>query len=352
MAKEAKIKCLVFDLDNTLWSGVLSEGGADSLIDGIFDFITELDRRGIIMSIASKNNEAPALKKLDEYGLSEYFLCPKINWNSKAESIKTIISELNIKPGSVAFLDDNPFERDEVTFAIPDVRAYDAADFKSLLSLPEFTPTFITEDAMRRREMYRADMSRAKAEEGFVGSSDEFLRSLDMKLDISPVTEGALRRVEELTIRTHQLNSTGYTYSYDELKSLISSPDHIFLIASLTDKYGDSGKVGLLLLERGVVCGEAAYILKLLIVSCRVMTRGVGTALLTHAIRLAAADNLPLFAEFLETEHNRIMYITYKLAGFEEIDENDEEGTVSLLLFSEEDIPDYPPYLAIKEGES
>ena len=342
MAKEAKIKCLVFDLDCTLWEGVLSEGGGKELIRGMKEFVLELDRRGIIMSIASKNEEKAAADNLRKFGLDEYFLCPRISWNAKSESIKEIIRDLGIKEGSVGFLDDNEFERDEVTHTLPDVRVYDAPDFEKLLALPEFNPSFITEDASNRRKMYRADFARRTDEANYSGSSEDFLNTLGMRLVISDVKESDLQRVEELTVRTHQLNSTGYTYGYDELKSFISSKKHIFKVASLTDRYGDSGKVGIFLMEKG----ETAYTLKLLIVSCRVMSRGIGTALLTSAVRIAARDNRKLTAEFRETEHNRIMYITYKMMGFDETEEN---GSDLLLTYGEEDVPEYSSYLNVIE---
>ncbi|MEE0970180.1 MAG: HAD-IIIC family phosphatase [Clostridia bacterium] len=340
MAREEKIKCLIFDLDCTVWEGVLSEGGGKRLVDGMREFISELDRRGIIMSIASKNEHETAMKVLDTFGISDYFLCPRIGWGAKSESVKGITEDLGIKLGSVAFIDDNPFERDEVAFAYPDVRCYDAADFSELLERAEFNPVFITEDAKNRREMYIADFARKNDEKSFGGSAEEFLLTLGMDLSISPVTESDLERVHELTLRTHQLNSTGYTYDFDELKSLIDSDEYVFLVARLHDKYGDSGKVGIMLLRKT----ESAYILKLLIVSCRVMSRGVGTALLTHAVRLAREEEKDLLAEFKETEHNRIMYITYKMAGFEEAEEN---GSDILLRYSEEELPEYPPYLNI-----
>jgi FkbH-like protein len=188
--------------------------------------------------------------------------------------------------------------------------------------------------------MYRADLTRQAAERDFSGSAEEFLSTLDMRLDISPVTESDLQRVEELTVRTHQLNSTGYTYSYEELLALSQSPNHIFRIYGLKDRYGDSGKVGLLLLENGA----EALRLKLLIVSCRVMSRGIGSALLSYATQLAALMGKKLQAEFFETEHNRIMYITYKLAGFEEIQES---GSELLLEYQKSEPMAFPPYLTV-----
>ena len=339
--KNGPVKCVVWDLDNTVWDGVLTEGGGHSLLPGVKDTIEALDRRGIIHSISSKNDYESAVKRLADFGLLEYFLCPQISWNPKSDGIRTILSLLNLKPEAVAFVDDSAFERDEVAFSLPEVRTYPAEDAKTLVQRPEFQVRFVTEDAANRRKMYQADLNRQSAEEQFTGNNEEFLETLHMKLDISRVTEPDLQRVEELTVRTHQLNSTGYTYSYEELLRLAGSPDHIFLICGLNDDYGSSGKVGLLLLEET----ETVLTLKLLIVSCRVMTRGIGTALLAYATQLAAGKNKKLRAEFLETEHNRIMYITYKLAGFEEIRE---DGSNLLLEFQGSDPMEFPDYLDVK----
>lgn len=338
--KPAQVKCVVWDLDGTIWEGVLTEGGAGALRPGVLDAIRELDRRGIIQSIASKNDAPRAMERLGVFGIADYFLCPQISWGPKSAAVETILTTLNLKPEAVAFVDDSPFERDEVRFAHPKVRTYDAAEAAALPDRPEFTVRFITQDSAHRREMYRADLDRQAAEKDFSGSAEEFLATLNMRLDISPVTEEDLRRVEELTVRTHQLNSTGYTYSYEELLVLSRSPDHIFRICGLHDNYGDSGKVGLLLLEKG----KEALRLKLLIVSCRVMTRGIGSALLAYATQIAEKLGKKLQAEFFETEHNRIMYITYKLAGFEEVSE---DGPNILLEYAQDEAIPFPPYLTV-----
>ena len=336
----SKIKCVIWDLDNTLWEGVLSEGGAKTLRQGAKEAVLELDRRGIIQSISSKNDHAAAIRKLGEYGLQDYFLCPQISWSPKSGGVQNILSALNIKPEATAFVDDSAFERDEVRSVLPAIHTYDGADLLWMLDLPEFQVPFITEDAANRRKMYQADLNRQVAESSFEGDADDFLRTLHMKLDITPVTEHDLQRVEELTRRTHQLNSTGYTYSYEELLELSKDPRYIFRICGLTDDYGDSGKVGLLLLEND---GDALR-LKLLIVSCRVMSRGIGSALLCYATQLAHQMGKRLMAEYLETEYNRIMYITYKLAGFEDIEEN---GSHILLQYAEEAPLSFADYLDV-----
>ncbi len=335
-----RVKCVIWDLDNTLWEGTLSEGGGAALRPGAREAVLELDRRGIVQSVASKNDRAAALRRLAGFGLEDYFLCPQISWNPKSAGVGEILSTLNIKPEAAALVDDSAFERDEVRRAFPRLHSYDGADLAGMLALPEFQVPFITQDAANRRAMYRADLARQSAEQAFTGDADDFLATLHMKLDISPVTEADLQRVEELTIRTHQLNSTGYTYSYDELLELSRDPRYIFRICGLTDDYGDSGKVGLLLLENG----EDALRLKLLIVSCRVMSRGTGSALLCYATQMAARLGKPLLAEYLETEYNRIMYITYKLAGFEEVEE---DGDRLLLRYAQEEPMPFADYLDV-----
>lgn len=336
----ARIKCVIWDLDNTLWEGTLSEGGGTALRRGAKEAVLELDRRGIVQSIASKNDRGAALGRLAAYGLEDYFLCPQISWNPKSGGVQAILAALNIKPEAAALVDDSAFERDEVGRVLPALRRYDGGDLTELLSLPEFQVPFITEDAANRRKMYQADLARQDAEKAFAGNADDFLATLHMKLEIAPVTERDLQRVEELTVRTHQLNSTGYTYSYEELAELSRDPKYLFFVCGLTDDYGDSGKVGLLLLENG---GDALRI-KLLIVSCRVMSRGIGSALLCCATQLAHRLGKPLLAEYLETEYNRIMYITYKLAGFEEIEE---QGGEILLRYAQTEPLPFAEYLEV-----
>lgn len=340
MGDKKTIKCLVWDLDNTLWNGTLLEGDDVRLREGVVDVIHELDNRGILLSIASKNDPEDALEALSSSGLAEYFLVPQIGWGPKSESMAELARVLNIGLDTFAFIDDQPAERAEVVFHHPEVRVYDASEYLSLPDLPEFTPRFITPDSKLRRKMYQDDLKRREVEEQFGGNSEAFLRSLNMKLTLSRVKEGDLERVEELTLRTNQLNSTGATYDYEELLSFINSENHVFLIADLTDKFGDYGKIGLALAERS----EQALTIKLLLMSCRVMDRGIGSALLVHMAKTAQAEGLDLLADFISTGRNRLMYVTYKLMGFEEVRQ---EGNWSLLKYSGEE-KEYPDYLEIE----
>lgn len=335
--KEQKIKCVVWDLDNTIWDGILIENKNVGLRPGVVDIIKTLDSRGILQSVASKNDHDTAMTKLKEFGLSEYFIYPQIHWNQKSSSIQTIAQLINIGIDTLAFIDDQPFEREEVNFTNPEVLCIDAAVLDALLDMPEMNPRFITGDSRQRRQMYMSDIKRNKIEQEFKGTQEEFLETLNMEFTISSVRDGDLQRAEELTVRTHQLNSTGYTYSYEELDAFRKSDRHKLFIAGLSDKYGNYGKIGLVLVE----CEEGIWTLKLLLMSCRVISRGVGTVMLSYVMGLAKKANVSLRAEFVPTDRNRMMYISYRFANFKEIGNRNEVVILENDLSQIQPIADY-----------
>jgi FkbH-like protein len=334
-------KCVVWDLDNTLWEGILLEGDTISLRPRVVEIIKTLDSRGILQSVASRNDNDQAMERLRKFGLEEYFLYPQVNWNSKASSVKKIAELLNIGLDAMAFIDDQPFEREEVRNSLPDVLCIDAANLDSLLEMPQMNPRFITVDSKVRRLMYVSDIARKKVEEEFIGPTEEFLASLGMVFTISPAKEEDLQRAEELTVRTNQLNTTGYTYSFDELNEFRQSDQHKLLISSLEDKFGTYGKIGLALME----CRATVWTLKLLLMSCRVMSRGIGTIMLTHILNLAREQNVSLRAEFISNERNRMMYMTYKFNGFKEYKKESD-----FILFHHDlaRIPPIPDYVKVQ----
>jgi FkbH-like protein len=319
-ARRGQIKCVVWDLDNTVWDGTLLEN--DDLVPKarVRDIIATLDGRGVLHSIASRNDHDAAMEKLEEYCLAEYFLHPQINFNPKSVSITQIADDLNIGLDAIAFIDDQPFELDEVHFAHPPVTCVNSQDLADILARPEFTPKFITSESRQRRAYYQSGTARDRAQKLFAGTDEEFLATLGMVFTIAPAGVPDLQRAHELTVRTNQLNSTGRTYSYDELSALADSPDHLLMVASLADRYGGYGTIGLALVETRA----DLWTLRLLLMSCRVMARGVGTVLLRHIMGLAAARDIPLHAEFVRTGRNRVMYVTYRFAGFEEVSSRDD----------------------------
>lgn len=311
------IKVLVWDLDNTLWDGTLLEGDDVQLKPGVAEILETLDSRGILQSVASKNDHDAAMAKLKELGVADYFLYPQIHWNSKSGSIEQIATSINVGKDALAFIDDQPFERDEVASQSPEVMTLDVAELENLLEMPELIPRFITDESAIRRKMYQADIARNQVEGDYEGPKEDFLADLEMKFTIAPATVEDLKRAEELTVRTNQLNTTGETYNYDELDAFRKSDDHILLVASLVDRYGTYGKIGLALIEKGA----KIWTLKLLLMSCRVMSRGVGTILLHHIMTLARNAGARLQAEVRNTGRNRMMLVTFTFGGFKQVDE-------------------------------
>jgi methoxymalonate biosynthesis protein len=306
------VKCLVWDLDNTLWRGTLLEDPDVRLPEEIRDVIIELDSRGILQSIASKNDHDLAWPRLEQLGVAEYFVFPRIGWQNKSESVREIADGLKFALGAMAFIDDMPTEIAEVRFGAPEVRCYQAEQAASLTALPEFSPEVVTVDARRRRQMYQASFRRDAEKDAFTGPDEEFLRSLDLVMEIKRADEDDLSRVEELTLRTSQMNATGVHYPDAVLRRLLADSDHEILTVTMSDRFGPHGAVGVLLLEYH----QAVWHLKLLATSCRVVSFGAGAVILNWLIDQAARAGAHLAADFRPTARNRMMDIAYRFAGF------------------------------------
>ena len=338
---ERPLKCVVWDLDHTLWDGVLAAGDEVTPRLEPLRVIRELDRRGILHSIASKNHRDAALAALERHGLADLFLYPQIGWGPKSASVAAVAEALNISTDTLALVDDQAFERQEVCFAHPEVLCLDAARCAELLTSPRAEGSA---ELGSRRQLYLADMRRQQEQAEFQGTADAFLATLKMELTIFEAGAGDLERAGELTRRTSQLNTTGYTYSADQLSGLAASDRHLVLMARLRDRLGDLGKIGLALVETG----DHPWVLKLLLMSCRVMGRGVGNVLLSRIMGAAARAGAGLRAELIPTGRNRMMYATFKFAGFSEVSRHD--GLV-LLESDCQRRPATPDHLAVRCNE-
>jgi len=334
-----KIKCVVWDLDNTLWDGILMEDKEVVLRPVVVEVIRELDKRGILNSISSKNDFTTAVRKLEAFSIEGLFLYPQINWNPKSVSLSRISKDLNIGIDTFAFVDDQAFERDEVAFTHPEVMCIADDKIGEILNRQEFCPRFITEDSAMRRTMYQNEIKRKQAEEAFTDIQEEFLKSLDMILEIREAQENDLKRAEELTVRTNQLNTTGITYSYDELKAYMKDPNHRLYIASLEDKYGAYGKVGIALVD----CRDC-WRIKLFLLSCRVMSRGVGPVFLNYLISEGMKTKKPVQAEFISNNKNRMMLINYRMIGFTKLRN---QGDVEIMEYKGSFTSSPPDYLSL-----
>ena len=308
------VKCLVWDLDDTLWRGVLLEDSTVQVPEGIRAVIAELDGRGILQSVASRNDHDYAWERLEALGIAEFLVVPQINWGRKSDSVRVIADHLGFAHRTIAFIDDQPAERFEVTQRLPGVRCYPAGAATKLTTLAEFTPTLVTADSRRRRAMFQGELARRNERANFAGADDDFLRTLDLKLEVHRAAEEDLARVEELTLRTSQMNATGVHYSDSALRSMLIGGRHEVLVATLEDRFGPHGAVGIILMDRHL----AMWHLRLLATSCRVVSFGVGSVLLRWLTDQAAAASVHLVADFARTDRNRMMEVAYRFAGFDE----------------------------------
>ncbi|TVR80185.1 MAG: HAD-IIIC family phosphatase [Rhodospirillales bacterium] len=273
-AARPAVKCVVFDLDNTLWHGILAEGGGLALRTGVIDLFRHLDSRGILISIASKNDHASAWAKLESFGLADYVLHPRIGWGAKSASVRAIAGALDIGLDTFMFVDDSPFERAEVTQALPDVACHDAADLEALIIHPRLQGSGSGE-AGRRRAFYREALQRDQARHAWSDDYLGFLRACNIELTIRPYRTGDFERVSELVQRTNQLNFSGRKYTAADLLQRLADPGLDKIVLACRDRYGDYGTVGFALVAR--TGGEVRV--DDLMLSCRVQGRTIEAAL-------------------------------------------------------------------------
>lgn len=325
-AKPAKkVKCVAWDLDNTLWSGILSETDNPSnllLRNGIKNVILELDKRGIIQTVVSKNDYDPAWNAIESLGLSEFFLYPAINWGPKSKNLEKIANELNINIDTFAVIDDSPFEREEITSVLPQVRVYDENVIGYIFDLQEFdTPS--TEEASQRRKMYQTEAKRKQIQAEYDGNFLNFLRSCNMKVNIGSVNSNEVKnRCFELISRTNQLNITGHKYLQAEFEEYLKESNSQNIYFSCEDKYGNYGVVGYVsffVKEDKILINEFA-------VSCRIAQKHVERAVLSWVAR-QYIDRNKMIINFIKTDKNMPMYNCLLESGFA-----DEDGILTIAI--------------------
>lgn len=332
--KSKTVKCVVWDLDHTLWEGILVEDGADRLRlkPGVAEVIQELDRRGILLSVASKNNADEALKVLKAFGLDEYFLYPQISWGPKSEGIKAIAKSLNIGLDTFLFIDDSPFELEQVQSTIPGIRVLNAAEYLSLPVRKE-CQVEVTEEASRRRAMYREESIRQEVASGFSGDYMAFLRGCDIKLHIRPMTAATIQRVHELTQRTNQMNFSGNRYDRSVLEQILGNPDLDSFVLECEDRFGSYGAVGFSIVDK------REPRMTDLMFSCRIQSKRVEHAFLSYLIRKYGSESQRDFwANYRKTPRNAPSGQVFQDIGLEEVEVKD--GVTSLLFRKDRAAPD------------
>lgn len=316
----ATVKCVAWDLDGTLWNGILIETDDPETLQlrpGVLELIRSLDERGILQSVASKNDYDNAYPVLEKLGVAEYFLYPQIHWNAKSNSMKDIAKSLNIGIDSLALIDDSVFEREQVHSALPMVRIYDAAETDKLLSLPEFQVP-VTEESKNRRQMYRAEEKRNQLRCSDNTDTVEFLKKCHLWAKIFvPKTEAEKLRCYELVVRTNQLNMSGKKYTPEEFEAVLSRPDHKIFALSCGDDFGEYGIVGFgqyKVENNTLVFTEFAM-------SCRVAGKYVESALFSKLLQENHCENGSFTIH--KTKKNILLRHTLEGIGFQKQTEND-----------------------------
>ena len=339
-------KCVVLDLDNTLWGGVVGdlghlgvEIGAHGDGEAFFHFqsyLLELKRRGIILAVCSKNELENAVRPFEENPdmvLRRNDIAVFVaNWDNKADNIRTIRERLNIGLDSMVFVDDNPFERNLVRELVPEVivpeMPEDPADYvRYLSSLNLFeTTSFSAEDA-RRADQYKEEADRLELRASVTDVS-EYLRSLEMKIKVARFDAENLVRIAQLTQRSNQFNLTTERLNEDQCRALMLDVEGWTpLYASLSDRFGDHGLISVVTLEHGP---EALRISNWLM-SCRVLSRGVEDFVLGKVVEVARKLGVPrINAEYIPSAKNGMVKDFYARMGFQEV--SNENGRTQWVL--------------------
>ncbi len=326
------VKCVVLDLDNTLWGGVIGDDGLNGIKisahgDGeafyLFQrFLLELSRRGIILAVCSKNDHANAIEpflKHPEMALRlEHITEFVANWEDKASNIRNIRQNLNIGFDSMVFLDDNPFERNLVRDLIPGLIVpelpEDPAEYvRAICDLNLFeTASFSAED-LKRGEMYRAE-ARRREEQSLFGSAEEFLKTLDMRIEVARWDEFYLPRIAQLIQRSNQFNLTTRRLTEAQCESLMQDTERWTpLYASLSDRLGEHGLISVVTCER--VGDELA--IRDWLMSCRVLKRTVEQYLMTEVFHIARMAGLRrVTGDFIPTPKNSMVSEFFAQFGF------------------------------------
>lgn len=348
-------KCLVLDLDNTLWGGVLGEDGLGGIAlsedypGSVYkDWqrrLLALRDRGVLLAVASKNNEADALEVFEKHSdcllKADDFAARQINWLDKASSLAAIAEELNIGTEALAFFDDNPIEREWVRSRLPEVNVIEVPNdpmrfAEALDRSGAFDHLSISREDRSRAELYQKEGERRRLLEK-TGALEDFLHDLDMIVTIGSASGDTLPRVSQLIAKTNQFNLTTRRHTAAEIESMIDN-GAIALWLRVADRFGDNGLVGVAL---ALNTKGKDWTVDTFLLSCRVIGRGVETALLRAlADKVRMRGGVALVGEYIQTGKNLPAVGFYLNHGFVSIDDSGRFFRMDLIK-QEIDMPDY-----------
>lgn len=345
-------KCLILDLDNTLWGGVIGEDGIEGIrIGGDYpgnaflffqESLVELSKNGIILAICSKNNENDVLEAWEKnpfiHLTPQYISAYRINWNNKVDNIKELAKELNIGLDSLVFVDDNPTERELVKQMLPEVEVPEfplhpyllPVFFRNLVD-KYFRIYSITEEDRTKVDQYHANLERRLEETKFTNLSD-FLANLQIELKIQRANKFTLSRIAQMTQKTNQFNLTTIRYNETDLRKIIDDGNEIFSL-SVKDKFGDSGITGCIVLKGD----NNSIIIDTFLLSCRILGKGIEFAFLYSILNMLKNRDIERVESlYISTKKNIQVADFYDRVGFTLNGENGENKLYHLFLDNKE----------------
>lgn len=338
-------KCLVFDLDNTLWGGVIGDDGLSGLVLGqgsalgeaylaVQDYARDQARRGIILAVCSKNDEANALEPFERH--PEMVLkrsdiaCFMANWQDKPSNLRAIAHRLDIGLDAMVFVDDNPFERELVRRELPMVAVPELPDDPALYvavltAAGYFEAIAITADDRTRASQYQ-DNIRREVLRASSTDMDAYLRDLQMELSYGPFDEINLKRATQLINKTNQFNLTTRRYTEDEIRELMADPRAVGLCFRLTDVFGDNGIIGIVILKPADA-DPGSHCIDTWLMSCRVLGRKVEEAMMNVVAQTAQKlGSKWLLATYRPTSKNAMVRDHYEKLGFSSVNGGAADG--------------------------
>lgn len=320
-----KVKCVAWDLDRTLWNGILIESDPEALRlrPGVLETIQELDRRGIIQIVISKNNEEDVVPVLRRLAVYDYFVAVFSNWSAKSSNLLNAANLLNIGLNTFAHIDDSAFERNEIQYTLPMVRVFpetavmaDSVDF--LLKLPEFDVT-VTEDTRNRRLMYQDEWKRKQAAAVEKADETQFLRHCCIQCVMKrPETDDELLRCYELLQRTNQLNLSGSKYEKEDFYRHVKEAGQDVYILKCHDRFGSYGQVAYLEVKRDPL--KKSLIISEFAMSCRVAGKYIEAALTKALLALYSDDGIGAIELCgTKTSRNSLLIRCFTAVGYEDL---------------------------------
>ena len=330
-------KCLILDLDNTVWGGVIGDDGLEGIqlghglgIGKAFTefqmWVKKLKQRGVIICVASKNNEDTAKEPFEKHPdmvlKLEDIAVFQANWETKVDNIRTIQRILNIGFDSMVFLDDNPFERNIVRENIPGITVpelpQDPGEYlEYLYSLNLFETASYSQADKDRTKQYQVEAQRVSLQKTFSNEAD-FLKSLDMTSVVSGFNKFNTPRVAQLSQRSNQFNLRTVRYTEADIEALGQNPDVIDLSFTLEDKFGDNGLIAVIIMKKQ---DEETLFIDTWFMSCRVLKRGMEDFTLNTMVEAAREKGYKrIVGEYLPTPKNKMVENHYPSLGFQKLE--------------------------------